>query len=141
MILHKDGLIEMDYDVASDILLVKWLASDTSTSLELGYSMNLLVDKVRSYDIKKLLIDAREDVVGITDEEYVEINVEFANNLANTRLERVARLGTTNINRENFVKSLVEDVTSLTRTSLIYKEFNNEATAIVWLQENNPSNS
>jgi len=140
MILHKDGLIEMDYDVASDVLVVKWLASATSTSLELGYTMDLIVDKVRSYDIKKLLIDAREDVVGITDEEYVEINVKFANNLASTRLDRVARLGTTNINRENFVKSLVEDVQALTQTHLIYKEFSNETAAKLWLQ-NNTQNS
>ncbi|MEJ8756078.1 hypothetical protein WG947_03660 [Pontibacter sp. H259] len=136
MTLHKDGLIVMEYDVATDTLVAKWIASKTSNSLELGYTMKLLVDKVRSYDIKKLLLDAREDVVGITDEEYVEINVKFAHNLATTRLVRVARLGTTNINRENFVKSLVEDVQSSTQTSLIYKEFNNEATALEWLQDN-----
>lgn len=131
----------MNYDVATDILVVKWLASETSTSLELGYSMALLVDKVRSYDIKKLLIDAREDVVGITDEEYVDINVKFANNLASTRLERVARLGTTNINRENFVKSLVDDVQLLPQTKLVYKEFNDESNALEWLQDNNVQNS
>ena len=141
MILHKDGLIVMDYDVATDILVVKWLASETSTSLELGYSMKLLVDKVRSYDVKKLLIDAREDVVGITDEEYVEINVKFAKDLASTRLERVARLGTTNINRENFVKTLVYDVQAHAQTTLIYKEFQDQTNAIEWLQDTSSPNS
>ncbi|MBC5775300.1 hypothetical protein H8S95_14570 [Pontibacter sp. KCTC 32443] len=141
MILHKDGLILMDYDVASDILVVKWLASKTSSSSELSYTMKLLVDKIRSYDIKNLLIDAREDVIGITDEEYVEINMTFAQNLASTRLQRVARLGTTNTNRENFVQELAEDVQALPEANVVYQEFQDETIAIQWLQQNGERSS
>ncbi|NEM98316.1 vWA domain-containing protein [Pontibacter burrus] len=141
MILHKDGLFILDYDVASDILVVKWFASDTATSPELSYTMQILVEKVRSYDIKRLLIDAREDVVAVSDEEYVELNVSFAKNLVSTRLERVARLGTTNINRENFVKELVADLQTLPETHIVYKEFNDQATAKEWLQDSNRRDS
>ncbi|MBB6610998.1 hypothetical protein H7F15_08115 [Pontibacter sp. Tf4] len=141
MILHKDGLIVLNYEVGFDTLVVKWLASDTATSPELRYSMQILVEKIRSYDIKRLLIDAREDVVAVSDEEYVELNVNFAKNLVQTRLERIARLGTTNLNRENFVKGLVADLQSLPETSLVYKEFNDEATAKEWLQDNTTQNS
>ncbi len=131
----------MDYDVASDILVVKWLASKTSSSSELSYTMKLLVDKIRSYDIKNLLIDAREDVIGITDEEYVEINMTFAQNLASTRLQRVARLGTTNTNRENFVQELAEDVQALPEANVVYQEFQDETIAIQWLQQNGERSS
>lgn len=141
MILHKDGLFVLDYDVATDILMVKWLASDTATSPEINYTMQILVEKIRSYDIKKLLIDAREDVIAVSDEEYVEINVNFAKNLVSTRLERVARLGTTNTNRENFVKELVADLQTLPETRVVYKEFNDQAAAKEWLQNNNAETS
>lgn len=133
MILHKDGLTEMEYDVTADLLKVRWLDSKRSTEPELNYTIGILLDKIRNYDIKKLLIDAREDVEGVTDEEYVEMNVNFAKLLANTRLVKVARLGTNNLNRENFIQELAEDILSLPDTKLQYHNFRDEQTAIQWL--------
>ncbi|WP_347158333.1 hypothetical protein [Pontibacter chitinilyticus] len=133
MILHRDGLVEMQYDAAVDILKVKWLDSKGATRDEFGYSFQKLLETIRNYDIKKLLIDSREDITAVTDEEYKELNTTFANKLAGTRLARIARLGTTNTSRESFVEALVEDVLALPDTTVAYHNFYDEQHATAWL--------
>lgn len=133
MILHKDGLSMMEYDVTADLLVVRWMDSKRSTEPELNYTIGILLEKIRSYDVKKLLIDAREEVEGITDEEYMQMNTNFAKLLAGTRLLKVARLGATNAIREKFVQALAEDLLALPDTKLQYHNFEDEQTAVQWL--------
>ncbi len=52
MILHQDLLLELVYDVRTDILSVKWPdIKDVSVS-ELEYSFKKLLDTISHYDIK-----------------------------------------------------------------------------------------
>ncbi|AKD03430.1 hypothetical protein POKO110462_05640 [Pontibacter korlensis] len=133
MKLHSDGLCELEYDAATDILTARWLQSKTSTLAELSYTMQVLLDTIRNYDIKRLLIDAHEDVEGVSDVEYVDLNVEFAKKLVQTRLQKIARLGNPNHNRENFIEALAEDLLAQPTTLVAFQNFTDERSAIQWL--------
>lgn len=70
MILHQDLLLELVYDVRTDILSVKWPdIKDVSVS-ELEYSFQKLLDTISHYDIKRLLIDSSKSVVTLDDKIY-----------------------------------------------------------------------
>ncbi len=123
----------MSYDVSVDLLKVRWLDLKYSTGAELNYTIGVLLEKIRNYDIKKLLIDAHQNVEGVTDEEFVEMNTNFAKLLVSTRLKKVARLGTNNLNRENFIQALAQNTLSGSDTTLQFHNFNDEQSAVQWL--------
>ncbi|QCR23151.1 hypothetical protein [Pontibacter sp. SGAir0037] len=135
MILYSDGHIEMDYDVSHDILTARWLDYKGASKQELQYSIERLISTIKSYDIRNLLIDAHEDVTGITDEEYLEVNQEFGKSLTETRLQKIARLGSPNEKREDLVEELAEDILEKTEVKIIFQNFYDRPSAISWLQK------
>ncbi len=134
MILHKDGLIQLDYDVWSDILRVKWPDITAFIKLEVQYSFKLLIDNVRHCDVKRLLIDSRHNTVEIPDVEYKGLMWQFSQDLLATRLQKVARIVSTDVARENKVKAVSEEIKAQLTMTLQSQNFENEADALVWLK-------
>ncbi|WP_347158848.1 hypothetical protein [Pontibacter chitinilyticus] len=135
MLLHKDGLIELNYEVATDILTVCWPDMTGFTRSEIGYALQKLIDTLKHYDIKKLLIDARSRVVELPEEEYADLMLDFSRNLLSTRLMKVARLQTLDMSREKKVERATAKVEKQVQIDIPYKSFADEVSALAWLRE------
>jgi hypothetical protein len=51
-----------------------------------------MVDTVRHYDVKRLLLDTRKTVIAVSEEENREVTSQLASNLAKTPLQKLARI-------------------------------------------------
>jgi hypothetical protein len=136
MILHRDGLIELRYDAATDILSVRWPDSRNASKAELQFSIAKLIDTLRHYDIKKLFIDASENVENVSDEEYREMNQKFAEDLvSSTHLQKIARIGAPNAIRQKIVEDIAGAELEKRQSKLSFREFGDEQSALEWLQQ------
>ena len=134
MLLHKDGLIELNYDVVSDVLKVKWPDLTGFTMPEINYSLTKLIDTLRHYDIKKLLVDSRtSSVADVSQEEYHNVLFGFAKKLMTTRLEKMARIETADRSRENVVTQTADEAVNNLGIQYEFQNFTDEKTALRWL--------
>ncbi|WP_242921045.1 hypothetical protein [Pontibacter liquoris] len=138
MILHQNGFIELTYDVATDILTVRWPNVRAASGAELLYSFEKLLEVIRGYDIKKVLFDSRSNNLAVSDEEYRALNAQLGRDLVQTRVKKVARLGNFNTKRETILKDLSDEVLAETKADLHFQMFDtfaDEERALQWLQE------
>src|SRR5690606_6883212 len=91
-------------------------------------------DTVRSYDIKKVLLDSTRTVVSVTPEESREISVYLASALAKTRVQRLARLQSLDANVETRANGNKHDVQEALSLPFLLRNFSDKAEAIAWLQ-------
>ena len=136
MLLHKDGLIELNYDVATDVLFMQWPDVSGLTMPEIDFSLKKLIDTLRHYDIKHLFVDSRDSkMVGLTNEEHLNFLKRFTEHLMTTRLQKMARLATSDIRRENIVDVAAEEAINSLGITFEFRNFSDEATAYNWLLE------
>lgn len=69
MVLFDNSLIKLDYDPATDILAVEYPDLHDFLLSEIKRSIDTLVDTVKHYDVKRLLLDSTRTVVAVSDEE------------------------------------------------------------------------
>ncbi|WP_157433442.1 hypothetical protein [Adhaeribacter aquaticus] len=131
MILFQNGLIRLDYQPSSDILYMDWPSMHSYALSEIRFSLEKLVEVVRHYDIKLLLVDASKSVVDIGDPEYKGVMTEFIYNIMQTRLQKLARIETGNVTREKRIGELKE----ATKPTFSYQGFTNKEAAKEWLLE------
>ncbi|WP_207435534.1 hypothetical protein [Sabulibacter ruber] len=131
MIIYQSGLISLDYDPASDILYLQWPDVQEFLIPEIRQALRILVDHIKSYDIKYLLIDSSKASLEIPPEEYKDVLKEFGYNLSKTRLQKFARILTTNLNREK----KVEEVKTEIAFPINLRSFSNKQEALAWLKE------
>ncbi|ALI98741.1 hypothetical protein DC20_06895 [Rufibacter tibetensis] len=122
--------MKLEYDPAKDVLMVEWPDFEEYAIPELHYTLDSIVEAVRSYDIKNLLIDARSAVIAVGQKEYDEIAGKFANNLLTTRLRKLARLITDSSIREAHVQSFKQNA----RFSFEVESFPTKEEALPWLE-------
>ena len=130
MILFRNGLITLEYDPAADILFVDWPDILPYNLTDVRETLLVLLDTIRVYDIKNILIDSRRSVVELNEEEHEALMLDFARDLKSTRLQRMARLRTNDPVRE----SRVTLARKKSGTSIDYQEFKDEAAAMEWLK-------
>ena len=122
--------IKLEYDPRYDILVIEWPDMFEHNTVEYHYVLESLVEVVRYYDIKKVLVSAQRQVVDVTNEQYVRIVADFRDLLNTTRLEKLARVGTTD--RE--LESQVREIGDILAQNYIVENFNNLTEAMNWLK-------
>src|SRR5690349_20403673 len=132
MVLH-DGIITLDYNPAQDVLITSMPDIKTFGLSEVSYCLGLIVEHIRNYAIKKLLLDSSNSVVEVEDEAYKTITTQFAINLMSTRLKKLARVGTTNAHREESSAKISQEIKQELNLPIEYKNFNGRAEAMEWL--------
>ena len=130
MIIFENGFIRLDYDPASDILMFEMPNVDIIVMPEMVRSLALIVEHIRNYDVKKILLDARKTDIWVEEESYAAIITAFYNELGNTRLEKIARLVTIDSVRENVVKKIFQNH----RFPFQVQQFTDHSTAVAWLK-------
>ncbi|MFC6997777.1 STAS/SEC14 domain-containing protein [Rufibacter roseus] len=125
----ENTLIKLDYNPAKDLLFVEWPDQNTYSLYEFNHLLEKVLNTVKYYDISYLLIDARQTVDAITEIEYMDAAIKFLEDLSHTRVKKVARLVTDNINRERQIK----EISNKTNLSLEFQTFASLEVAQSWL--------
>jgi hypothetical protein len=137
MILIDNGVVKLDYDPATDILHVNYPDLHGYLVPEINYNIDLIVDQVRSYDIKYLLLDARQTVVSIDAEASRKVAVYLASSLTKTRLKKVARVASPNPALEKRSESTIQTITTTIELPYQLNSFTEVEEAINWLKQKN----
>lgn len=133
MILHHNGLIKLEYSPATDILQVNYPDLYSYQLTEVRHSLSIMVETIRNYDVKRLLLDASVTSVHITDEENSELNLNLARELSKTRLQKVARIHPLSPLRESIAQKNIEKIFHSGMVPYELKTFSHRTEALSWL--------
>lgn len=133
MILHKNSLIKLEYDPATDILQVDYPDLHTHLLPEIRHSIDILVDAVKNYDIKRLLLDSTKTTVSVNPEQGREIATYLAAGLQKTRIQKVARLASLNIEVENSAQNNIKHISQTAVLPFQLRNFTDRTEALAWL--------
>ena len=131
MVLHQSSLITLDYDPATDILSLDWPDVKDFLVPEVERELKVLIDTIKHYDVKKLLIDTSKARVEVNDTEYQAFISTFAEALKDTRLQKFARVGTSDPEREKLSDRARES--SRINLFMEFHSFNTRTEALAWL--------
>lgn len=133
MIIANNGLITLDYDPATDILSVD-LPDVRSFSLgEVERSLQILVDAIINYDIKKLFLDSSKAVVEVDDEAYRRLILKFSMDLMKTRLLKLARIGSAIDHQEQRANMVAGEIRQQQQLAIDFQNFRTRTEAVDWL--------
>lgn len=100
MILLQNSILLLEYDPATDILQVRYPDLQRYHMSEIRHSLHVMVETIRNYDVRRLMLDARTTSVEVDDEENRQMTLELAGMLAKTRLIKIARVQPNNLEYE-----------------------------------------
>lgn len=129
MILYQNSLMKMDYSPQTDILSVDWPSSDPYTLPEVKQTLNRLVEAIRNYDVKNLLLDSSKTKIGVSEAEYQFVIAQFQADLIKTRLQKIARIISVDVEREKRVEKMREE----NQSGIQLESFTSNAEALAWL--------
>ncbi|WP_299700724.1 hypothetical protein [uncultured Pontibacter sp.] len=134
MILLENGVLRLEYDPATDILQVRYPDLNSFLLSEIKHSLRIMADTIRNYDVRKLLLDASNTAIDVSEDENRQLTIELASLLANTRLLKVARVQPFDAKKELRAQ---ENIEAARRAGLLPYEvgtFTNRMEAIHWLK-------
>lgn len=131
MLLYN-GIITLDYNPATDVLVTELPDVRQFGLLELRFCLDLIVKSVINYDIKQLLLDFSHSVVGIEDEAHRAVTANFGIDLMKTRLKRIARVGVADAAREENAARVAPELGQ--ELPIKIRTFSSKNEAMGWLQ-------
>jgi hypothetical protein len=136
MILLQNSLIKLDYNPATDIMEVDYPDLQGFLLSEVKYSIGLMVDMIRNYDVKKMLIDVSKTIIDIEDEQSRQLSVYLAAELVRTRLQKMARIQPYDANKEVKAQENIKLIQGQGLIRYQVRSFTERQEALKWLQEN-----
>ncbi len=130
MVIYKNGFLTLNYEPASDILSFEMPNVDDVVMPEMKRSLAVIVEHVRNYDVKRILLDARQTNIWVDEDSYACIISEFYRNLMTTRVQKIARIVTPDSKREKIVLNLLNNMTP----SVEVQRFIEVGAALEWLK-------
>ncbi|WP_345169469.1 hypothetical protein [Nibribacter koreensis] len=131
MIIYKSGFLTLHYTPSTDILTVNFPPVEDILNTEISRSFGIIVECTRNYDIKKLLFDARGTQVEVQEETFAPIISHFVKSLATTRVQKIARVASSNLFKEHVVKRVFND----TKLLIQFQSFTELEPAVDWLTQ------
>src|SRR5688572_13274413 len=129
MILYQNSLMQLDFDPAKSLMVVNWPNFEAYSLADTKLALSRLINTVKNYEVKKLLVDATNARIGVGPEEYEEIVRHFSALLTETPLEMIARVMTTDPDRETRAKNMEQHLPGNIRL----QNFGNVSEAKAWL--------
>lgn len=133
MILFKNSVIKLDYSPATDILEVEYPDLHDYLLPEIKHTINIMVDTVKNYDVKRVLLDSTRTVISVSDEESREIATFLASGLMKTRVQKVARVQSTSATVETTAQGNIKHIKSGWSLPFQLQNFKSKAEAVEWL--------
>lgn len=138
MLLYN-GIITLDYDPATDVLVTGMPDIRQFGLSEVSFCLGLIVESVRNYDIKHLLLDSSKSVVEIEDEAYKAVTAKFGMDLMKTRLRKIARVATADAGREEKSTRISAELRQELNLPVTFQNFTSRAEAMDWLLSSVPA--
>ena len=134
MILYQNSLMQLNLEPANSLIEVNWPNFESYSEDDTKLALSRLVNTVKTYEVKKLLVDASNAKLKPETESYEEIIKHFATLLQESKLEKIARLVTDDPERETRSKQLQKHIPS----TIQIQNFEDVTDARTWLldQEN-----
>ncbi|MFD2247300.1 hypothetical protein [Pontibacter ruber] len=133
MIIFSNGLITLDYEPATDILSVALPDIRNFGTTEVERSLEIIVESITNYDVKKLLLNSSKAIIEVEDVVYRNIIMKFSSDLMKTRLKYLARVGSNMEEQEKRANKVAEEVRYVTNTSITFRNFTDNSEAMEWL--------
>lgn len=133
MILYDNGFIKLDYNPSTDILYVKCPDVQEMDLLYIYTAINIVVEAVANYDIKKCIVDASKTNMHVSSENHNIVMNHLASGLLATRLQKLARISSKDHAREERVKSYVKETEEEVKPAITFQNFTSRASATRWL--------
>lgn len=99
---------KLDYNPVTDVLAIDWPDFTEYALSEVEYILESVIEVIKNYDVRYLLADTRNGTITLSDEKYNNILHNFALNLNQTRLKKLARVVTIATLREHTVKEIAQ---------------------------------
>lgn len=132
MLIHN-GIINLDYNPATDILITSMPDIRQIGLSEASFCLELVVENIRCYDIKYLLLDANKSVMDAEDQTYKAVTTKFAQDLTNTHLKRIARVETPDTRWEEKAAKVALELRQELNLPIEYQTFPTKAEVLGWL--------
>lgn len=133
MVLFDNSLIRLDYDPATDVMEVEYPDLHDYLLTDIKRSIDTLLDTVKNYDVKRLLLDSTRTIISIGDVESREIATYLAAGLTRTRVQKVARVQSPNATVENTAQHNIRHISAAQVLPFELQNFSNKAMALEWL--------
>lgn len=124
-----NSIVKLEYHPTTDVLHVSWPDFTDYELSQAQYSLDGIVEAIRNYDVKYLLLDTRRGAVKINEDLYREIKVSFFLALVRTRLVKLARV----VSAETLRQQLMEHVIRETSFKVSVENFYDVEDALKWL--------
>jgi predicted transcriptional regulator len=134
MILLENSILQLEYSPATDILRVRYPDLQRYHLSEIKHSLQVMVETIRNYDVRRLLLDASTTSVEIDDAQNRQLTLELASMLAKTRLLKVARVRPFVDEDETRAQQNIEAARKAGLFTYEVGTFTSQADAIAWLQ-------
>lgn len=134
MIIYN-GIITLDYNPSTDVLATSLPDVRQFGLSEVSFCLDLIVQNIRNYDIKKLLLDSSQSVIEVENEGYKAITQKFGADLKGTRLKKIARVGTSDAKREEMSAKLSTELRLELNLPIEFRNFSSATEAMDWLIE------
>lgn len=134
MILLQNNILKLVYNPATDILEVNYPDLQGYLLPEIKNSIIHMVEVIRNYDVKLLLIDVSKTIVDVSDDENRELSVLLAAELKRTRLMKMARVYTLDNIREEKAQSNIKLIKQLGLLPYKVRSFMEKESALKWLK-------
>ncbi|RDV15832.1 hypothetical protein DXT99_07480 [Pontibacter diazotrophicus] len=132
MIIYS-GIVTLDYNPETGILTTTMPNVHEFGTEDVSFCLGLIIESIINYDIKKLLLDSSESVMEVEDEAYKAITLKFGIDMRETCLKKIARISTTDTEREKQADKLSAELRLELNLPLEFKSFANRDEAMVWL--------
>lgn len=119
--------------MTSDILTVKWPPMPKANS-EVEYTFQKLLDTIKHYDIKRLLIDSRKSKTVTEDKVKQQLMQKLMMDFMATRLQKIARLTSEDLACEKKSRELGNALAAKFPGKIANKNFQRQPETLAWLK-------
>ncbi|MBC5773073.1 hypothetical protein H8S95_03280 [Pontibacter sp. KCTC 32443] len=134
MILFQNSLFKLDYNPATDIVEIDYPDLHTFLLPEIKHTIELIVDVIKSYDVRKLLLDSSKTVLSVEAHASREISTYLASGITSTRVQKVARLQANLQSVESTARNNISHIQESQKLPFELRSFTDKQEAISWLE-------
>ncbi|HSI89935.1 MAG TPA: hypothetical protein VK927_02415 [Adhaeribacter sp.] len=135
MILEEDSLMHFRYDTITHILSITWPDLTHTPMPEIEDTLQKLASNIQNYDVRLMLADHRSGYKILGDEKYRSAIENYHRRLAETNLEKVARLIPDEPAWEYMLTSYSKELQQKLHLKFKIRFFTNKTEAMAWLKE------
>ena len=133
MILFENSIIKLDYNPATDIAVVQYPDLHGYLLAEIKHSIDLLVETIRNYDVKLLMLDSTRTTISVSPEESREVATYLAARVMTTRVRKVARVQSQSVAVEKTAQENIKHVKEAQSPPFQVQTFASKEEATAWL--------